>query len=325
LLIRWRSALKTVSTFLEGIDIARDGRVHASWRAFGTVTARLSCRDPNLQNLVRRVLRADLKKASKERIKELGDEAYELESRVREMYIAAPGHLWIYFDLAQSEARAAAYLSGDDAFIQVCENGDVHAGNAAILFPDAAELLRTDPKGKGKIYRDVAKNALFAILYRADVSTVLAYLLSQGFDVSLGDVEAMFDAVKQTYARYNAYCDENLESCRRQGFLRTALSGRIRRMSYFPKPTETANFVVQSCIADLMNERLLAIDAQLPRCAHIIAQIHDAAIIEVPTQDAQDISDIVKEVWSRKIFVPTSGKEFVMPIDAKCGERWSDF
>ena len=252
LVIRYRACEKTVSTFLEGINIAGDGRVHASWRAFGTVTQRLSCRDPNLQNLVRRVLLEALIKmsassnplkvaAAKARIKELGDEAYELESRVREIYIASPGKAFVYFDLGQSEMRAAAYLSGDSRFISSCESGDVHTANAIILFPDAlAELA--DPKGAGKPFRDVTKNAGFGILYDATVATIYSFLQSKGFDVALADVEAMFAEIRSAYARYYEFCEENLDFCRKHGHLREALSGRIRWFGFYPKPTEIYNF-----------------------------------------------------------------------------------
>jgi uracil-DNA glycosylase family 4 len=324
LIIRWRACCKTVSTFLEGIDVARDGRVHASWRAFGTVTMRLSCRDPNLQNLIRRVLKEELKKAPKERIKELGDDAYDLESRVREIYIPAPGNVFVYFDLSQSEMRAAAYLSGDDNFINSCESGDVHTANARILFPYAEKELK-DPKGAGKTFRDITKNAGFGILYDAEIQTIFSFLQGKGFDVSLGDVEAMFNEIHGVYTRYYEFCNENYESCRKTGHVREALSGRIRWFGFYPKPSEVYNFSVQAFIAALMNQRLTEIDKKLPRGAHTVAQVHDSGIIEVPVGLVSDVQALVKDVWSRKILVPTSGREFVMPIDMRVGERLSDF
>jgi uracil-DNA glycosylase family 4 len=335
LIIRYRACGKTVSTFLDGIDVARDGRVHASWRAFGTVTARLSCRDPNLQNLVRRVLLEWLSKQlashnptkaarAKALVKELGDEAYQLETRVREIYIPGAGNAFVYFDLSQSEMRAAAYLSGDDKFIETCESGDVHTGNARILFPYAEEELK-DPKGAGKPFRDVAKNGAFGILYDAAAATIFSFLQSKGFDVSLGDVEAMFNEIRSTYTRYYEFCEENLEYCRRHGHLREALSSRIRWFGFYPKPSEIFNYMVQAFIAALMNERLLIIDSRLPKGAKTVAQVHDSGIIETPIGLVDEVKGLVTEVWKEQVYVPTSQRTFVMPIDLKVGERLSDF
>jgi uracil-DNA glycosylase family 4 len=324
LIIRYRACGKTVSTFLDGIDIAPDGRVHSSWRAFGTRTGRLSSQHPNMQNATRRVLRDELKKATKERIKELGDEAYELETRVREIYVASPECALVYFDLSQSEMRGAAYLSGDPNFIKSCESGDVHTANARILFPWASEELK-DPKGAGKKYRDVTKSCGFGVLYLAETQTIFSYLQGQGFDVSLADVEAMFNEIHQTYSRYYEYCEENYEACRKTGMLRTALAGRAMHLSFYPKPQECANAMVQSFIADLMNERLVYLNELLPKGARILMQVHDSAIIEAPVGLVDDVKAIVQSVWAQKIHVPTSGLDFVLPIDLKMGERLSDF
>jgi uracil-DNA glycosylase family 4 len=308
LIMRWRSADKTRATFLNSIQVDLDGRVHPSWRSFGAVTGRLSCRNPNLMNLPR-----------------YGKDP-ELEDRVREIYIASKGCTLLYFDLAQSEMRAGAYLSGDKRFIESCESGDVHSANAAILFPEAAELIRTDPKGKGKRFRDITKNAGFGILYLAEVLTIYTHLLANGFtEMTLESVEAMFDHIHMMYRGYYQWAQNNIDECQRKGYLRTALLGRMRWFGHYPKPTEVANFRVQSFIADLMNARLIELDSKMPAGARLVAQIHDAAIYEVRKTDLRRAAATLQEVWERPIVIPHNGLSFVMPIDRKEAERWSDF
>ena len=260
LILRWRATQKTRSTFILNIKPHKDGRVHPSWKAFGTVTGRFSCSRPNLMNLPRW--------------------SRSLENRVRELYVAAPGCVLIYFDLSQSEMRMAAYLSGDEAFIQSCESGDVHTSNAKILFPDALDVLTKDPKGKdcprhgdegdarseckcGKPFRDVAKNAGFGILYQADSETIFKFLRSKGFEVTLFDVEAMFAQIHKVYARYYEFCNENWNYCKQNGHLREFFSKRIRWFGWFPSITDTANYPVQGGIAALMNARLSMIHPRL--------------------------------------------------------------
>ena len=338
LILRWRATQKTRSTFIDRIKPHEDGRVHPSWKSFGTVTGRYSCRGPNLMNLPRW--------------------SRALENRVRELYVAAPGHVLIYYDLSQSEMRMAAYLSGDENFIASCESGDVHTSNAKILFPDARDVLEKDPKGKhcprhgdegdaksectcGKPFRDVAKNAGFGILYQADSETIFKFLRSQGFDVSLPDVEAMFAQIHKVYARYYEFCDENWRYCKQHGHLREFFSKRIRWFGWYPSITDTSNYPVQGGIAALMNMRLAQLVPRLPRGAGLVAQVHDAAITEArgsfelvgekkKQQQARgrvavETVQLIRSVWDEPIVTPTTGQSWRMPIDLKMGYRWSDF
>ena len=235
-LLRWRVAEKIRGTYVNAVVIHPDGRAHYNWRPYGTVSGRYSSR---LQSNPRW--------------------STAIEDRPREIYIASKGCVLVYFDLSQAEMRFAAALSGDPNFIKTCE-GDVHTGNAKILFPqpEALEMLTRDPKGKycpqhgerpmhgaacncGKPYRDIAKNAGFAVSYLAETATVFAYLRAHGFPVELDDVETMLSALKRSYRRYYEYVAENVAFVEKHGYLRTALIGRIRWFGFHPKPTDVAN------------------------------------------------------------------------------------
>lgn len=319
LILRWRAAAKVRGTFVElrselhpsGIRVHSDGRVHPSWRAFGTVTGRLSCRKPNLQNLPR--------------------QSDAIEDQVRSIYIPARGHEFVYYDIRQSEMRAAALLSGDERFLASCESGDVHGANASILFPEAAhlfapgaELTDAEKKLKTKL-RNITKNAGFGILYLAETETIYLFLCSRGFDVTLDDVITMFDFIHATYETYYRYVDSNIELCAKKGFLRTAMLGRKRFMGYRPKPTEIANFMVQSFIADLINRRVVEMDRRLPRGCRLVAQIHDACIYECKSgKPARQMEELVRDVWAEPAPLESAEKKLVFPIDVKRGDRWGD-
>jgi uracil-DNA glycosylase family 4 len=304
-LLKWRVAVKIRSTYVEAVTVHRDGRAHYTWRPYGTVSGRYDCR---LQSCPRW--------------------STAIEDRPREMYTASAGGRLVYFDLSQAEMRAAAFLSGDAAFQNTCR-GDVHTGNALVLFPDAFEALQ-DPKGAGKPYRDIAKNAGFAVSYLAEVPTVFAYLRAHGFPVSLDDVETMLDRLKSTYRRYYEYVADNVAFAEREGYLRTALTGRIRRFGFHPKPTDISNFPIQSLVADVMNTRTLGLQGRLPPGARLVAQIHDACLIDVPLRHVERVEGLIKETWSDPVRVAPSqvcpgGAEFLLPAEIKVGRRWSAF
>jgi DNA polymerase I-like protein with 3'-5' exonuclease and polymerase domains/uracil-DNA glycosylase len=312
-LLQWRAVNKSRSTYVESIrEVLLDGRAHWNWRVYGTVSGRWSCRAQSAPRYV----------------KDKKTGVVKIEDRVRWVYAAKPGRRLVYFDLSQSEMRGAAYLSGDEEFIRTCESGDVHSGNAKILFPTATKLiddLKTNKDGPGKEYRDIAKNSGFGILYSAEIATIFTYLRSHGFDVQLGEVQAMFDEIHDKYSRYYDYCEENLAFCKKHGYQRTAILERKRQIGFFPKPGDVYNFKVQSLIADLMNLRLLKLHQRLPKTAWVIAQIHDALIVECDDCHVDTVKGLIREIWAREIYIPESGCTFVMPAEIKDGQRWSDF
>jgi len=301
LLLKWREAWKLRSTYVDGIHPERDGRVHPSWRAWGTVSGRLSCREPNLQNLKR-------------------------GSIIRSMYVAPRGRDLVAFDFKQLEMKIAAYSSGDKNFIAACESEDLHRENALVLFGELPD--KDEQPEEYKRLRTIAKSAGFAVNYLATAETVHARLAADGMGVSfmgvsLQQVEAMLQRLKRTYSRYFEWQEEQLRLVQQQGYLRLPLSGRIRWFGHEPMPTEVANYPIQGGAADLMNMFLPEIEDALPRGAFITAQIHDAAIIECAPAQADRIAKLCQKVTERPVDI--GGTRAVFPIDVKCGaKRWSE-
>jgi len=328
LLLQWRGAAKIDGTYVyvktQTIDKPSKkhptvARTHVNWRSYGAGSGRYSCR---LQ--------------SAPRAEYLKDKSIVLETRVREFYVAKPGCKLVYFDLSQAELRFAAYLSGDPNFIEACESGDVHTTTAMKLFPSEAELIRQDPKGAGKPFRDVEKNSIFGAIYWAEPATIFGFVRSKGLPVEMRDVVYVHDMLRQTFSVYFRHVEMNKRIVDKVGHMRCALSGRISWLGWHAGISDVANRPIQGGIASLMNVRLPSISSQLPRGACVVAQIHDAAILEVPERHVEHVSALVKTTWEEPVIIPANGygsslrvedgaRKFVMPIDLKIGQRWSDF
>jgi DNA polymerase I-like protein with 3'-5' exonuclease and polymerase domains len=301
-----RLADKIRSTYVDGPSInAQTGRIHYSWRVHGTVSGRLACK---LQSAPRW-------------------KPGRPEGEVRGMYVAEPGNVLLYYDLAQAEMRAAAYLSGDPVFIAACK-GDLHANNARMVFPAEArkgwlegEALK-DPE-RGKKFRDICKNLGFAISYCAAEAAVFANLHANGFPVPLPLVVKILAMLRSNYRVYYRYVNENHDRVRRDGFMRTAVLGRIRWFGWNPPLTEVANFPVQSLVADVMNARTVALFLRLPRECRPVFQGHDAFMYEAPMALADQCEREIREVWEEPV-LGLAGGPLVFPIDFKRGARWSE-
>ena len=128
LLLEHRSLSKLKSTYTDKLpDMinARTGRVHTSYHQAVAATGRLSSSDPNLQNIPIRTQEG---------------------RRIRQAFIAPPGHRIVAADYSQIELRIMAHLSADPGLLTAFQNGlDVHRATAAAARSPAA-APRTGPR-----------------------------------------------------------------------------------------------------------------------------------------------------------------------------------
>lgn len=309
-LLAWRKTGKIRATYLDALELwpstAGGDRVHFGWKSFGTVSGRLASRFQSIPRYV---------PASK---------GGNPEDAVREIYIPRPGHVFVYFDVAQAEMRAAASLSGDGRFIAATQR-DIHAENAKVCFPALAAQGFFDGKeakeGRGKKYRDILKNFGFAISYCAEAEKLWMTLVRKGFRVRMQDVAVQLANLRAAYATYFRWVAANHAAVQRCGHMRSPHLGRIRWLGWHPPITDVANYPIQSFIADVVNERTVALWERL-RLAPV-AQVHDACIYDVPAADAPAVADEIRTIWEKPIAL-ANGRMLVLPIELKAGDRWSE-
>lgn len=99
-LLKFRAAQKQLSGFIEGWKpyLDRHGRLHPVFKLHGTVTGRLSCEHPNLQQVPR-------------------------DPRIRSLITAPEGWTLIEMDLSQIELRIAAELANEYNLLSVFRSG----------------------------------------------------------------------------------------------------------------------------------------------------------------------------------------------------------
>lgn len=298
LVIDFRHVQKMRSTYIDGVEIEADGRVHPQWLPYGAISGRYSCQRPSLMNLSKGEL---------------------VGVAIRGLYVSAPGKSLISFDFSQLEMRIAAYTTGDETMIAACEASDMHAANAEILFPGFNKLVKDDPKRKQ--FRDIAKQAGFAICYGAGADTVYAKIVSMGIPITRQQVEAMLERLKRSFHRYYEWQAESLERTMKRGYVESPILRRKRYLGHNPSSTENSNFPIQSGAADLMNLTLWGIYTRLPRGTKLVAQVHDQAIFEAPEAVAENVRKLCIDVAQtpRSVY----GREVVFPIDPKISDRWS--
>ena len=302
LVLRRRSALDSKAEYLDNLPVGADGRVHATWKIYGTRGGRPATGNPNVLNMPR---------YNKD------PEAYE--EHIRSIWIPAPGKIFVYYDLAQSEPKFAAYISGDPNFIEDCKK-DVHTVRAAILFPRAADVILADPKGKGAWFRQITKTCGLAVTYKAAAATVHATVMRDDKikeKPSISECTALVEKLGQRYTGWMSWVAGLVALSKKQGFVRTPFEKRLVRCGFYAEESFLANLGPQSGVAEIMGRRLLEMERRKPRGAHLVFYGYDSACYELVENQAPLMMRLCKELWEEPIRVPHNGLEFVQNIDMK--------
>ncbi len=240
---------------------ADTGRVHTSYAQAVAVTGRLSSNDPNLQNIPIRTPEG---------------------RRVREAFIASPGHVIASADYSQIELRIMAHISGDEGLTHAFTQGlDVHRATAS-------EVFNAPLGGVSSEQRRYAKTINFGLIYGMG-----AFGLSQALGI---EQKAARDYIERYFARFagvKRYMDETKASAAQKGYVETYFGRRI----YLPEikggsgprragaERQAINAPMQGTAADLIKLAMIAVQGAIDRerkATKVIMQVHDELVFEVP-------------------------------------------
>jgi len=323
-LVKWKKADKLISTWVEGLPILPDSRVHASWKNL-TTTGRLAS-SPNMQNWS-----AAVKRIFTVPGRWINDKHY--------------GSKLVSVDLSQAELRGIGYWAGDQSLLEMYQQGiNVHTVNTTLLFhvkhPGVDSNPQTDaylassyptfnqgrqvvdlpslPEKKWKKARRLAKNFVFGSIYQAEPDTIYKVLRAERdaetdeplfSDVTLGEVEALkiaWESMHPAIVRYWASINAHVQ---KQGFYRCPISGRIRWFRGGFKSNEVVNMPIQSSVASWMNKCTIEIAKYLWQAcgpsSQLILQVHDALTTETEDQYVKVTKEILTYVLSQKFDLTT--------------------
>lgn len=275
LLTDYRQLDKLKSTYVDALPQLVDHettRIHTSFNQTVAATGRLSSSDPNLQNIPIRT---------------------EVGAEIRKGFIPADGHLFLAADYSQIELRILAHLSEDPAFIEAFRRGiDVHRQTAALVFDLPPEDVTPQMRG-------AAKTINFATIYG-----IGPFALARRLGTSVAEAKHFIEQYFSRFTGVRRYLDEQIEKARELGYVET-LSGRRRyvpeihsrnyNMRQFGERAAT-NAPVQGTAADIIKLAMIDIAAELKlrrSGAHMLLQVHDELVFEVPADEIEDVRALV--------------------------------
>jgi DNA polymerase I-like protein with 3'-5' exonuclease and polymerase domains len=302
LYLAWKRAEKRrqmVVSLMEHQD--PDGYIRASYLQLGADTGRMSCRNPNLQQVPR-------------------------DSGFRKAARAKDGYVFVVADFGQMELRLAAAVSKDPIMIDAFQRDiDLHTLTAEAIYPEP-----TDDEAELKARRQVAKSANFGLLYGSGAAGLREYAGAMGITMTLEDAQVIREKFHQQYEGIDRWQKEqqaaSQKPCRdRLGMVRIPRTGMIR---YLPgdmnRLTTRCNTPIQGAGAAILKKALGDLWLDLRQVdedeARLSAVVHDEVLLLVK----EGFEDKWKGILSKRMVDAEALwlEEIPAVADAAYGKTW---
>ncbi len=301
-LLDYRTLEKLRSTYVDALPLEvnpNTGRIHCNFNQTMAATGRLSCQDPNLQNIPVRT---------------------EIGRKIREAFRPQfEGWSYLAADYSQIELRILAHLSKDPilmaAFLQ---NEDIHAFTASQMFNIPLDQVTREQRYQ-------AKTVNFGIMYGQQ-----AFGLSKELGIDPKIASLFIQKYFERYQKVKEFIEHCKESTRQSGKAIT-LFGRERLIPEIHSTNANirmmaerlaVNTPIQGTQADIIKIAMLEIDKKLDERklkSFMVLQIHDELVFEVPNDEIETVKTIVHDTMTQVIPL-----NIPLIVDINIGKNWKE-
>jgi DNA polymerase-1 len=276
LILEHRSVAKLKSTYTDKLPQQinpRTGRVHTSYHQAVAATGRLSSSDPNLQNIPVRTVEG---------------------RRIRQAFIAPPGHRILAADYSQIELRIMAHFSGDaNLRAAFADHADVHRHTAAEVFGVRPDQVTPDQ-------RRSAKAINFGLIYGMS-----AFGLGKQLGIDRNLAQRYIDTYFNRYPGVKAFMDRSRATAKEKGYVETLYGRRLyipeidsrnaQRRQYAERTA--INAPMQGTAADIVKRAMIAVDGWLRQSGapvKMIMQVHDELVFEAADSFLEEAAEEIR-------------------------------
>ena len=253
--------------------ICQDGRIRAHFQQNVTATGRLSCTEPNLQNIPIR---------------------QELGRKLRQAFVAADdSHTLVGADYSQIELRILAHLSGDQVLIDAFNQGeDIHKLTASRVLGVPFDDVSLEQRSR-------AKAVNFGVIYGMS-----SFGLSEELNISRKEADEYIKEYFRKHEQVKEYMDNQIAVCKASGYSETIM-GRKRMIPEIG----ASNFMVrqlgerlamntpiQGSAADIIKMAMILVYRELKERfpeSRLILQVHDELIIDCRNEDLEGVQELL--------------------------------
>ena len=297
-ILEYRTLTKLNGTYVDGMLplIASDGKIHAHFQQTVTATGRISCTEPNLQNIPVRT---------------------DLGRQLRKVFTAeSDDHILIGADYSQIELRVLAHMSQDPTLINCFENGlDIHKETASKVF--GVPFDEVTPQ-----MRSNAKAVNFGVIYGMS-----GFGLASELTISRKQAEKFISDYFERFPDVRKFMDEKIAECKKDGYVRTLYGRRravpeINASQYMTRQLGerlAMNTPIQGTAADIIKLAMISVFEALKEVpdAKLILQIHDELIIQALKKDEEKVKKLLSDSMHNAAKLAVK-----LDISLNTGENW---
>mgnify|MGYP000853767297 CR=1 FL=1 len=325
------------STFVKGTleRISTKSKMHTSYLIHGTVTGRLSSKNPNLQQVPRVTTNPDIKK----------------------MFIPSKGKLILEVDYSQAELRLVAELAKEDVMIDIFKRGyNIHVATACKTngcldrYEEIKKILKDENHPDWLFWEKEKKRAKlinFGILYGQTAKKLSVELSNAlGRKVSFAEADKFIEGWYKQFPKIKRWISKQHRTAREEGYV-TNLFGRRRRLPnaqmseaeakqsglfgfWLEALRQSVNAPIQGASSDLtqfasvlIREKILR--GELPKNMRQIYTVHDSIGYEINPTDIHWVVPIIIEICANpetKKWFNFELKHVNMKVSPEIGINW---
>ncbi len=297
----WRQLAKLKNTYTDNLQTAinaETGRVHTSYSIAGANTGRLASSDPNLQNIPIRT---------------------EEGRRIREAFVAAPGHVLVSLDYSQIELRILAHVAGIDALKAAFREGqDIHAITASEMFGVPLEGMPAETRRRAKAIN-------FGVIYG-----ISGFGLARNLRIPRDEAQGFIDRYFERFPGIRAYMTDTTAFAKEHGYVQTLFGRKIHTPEINAKgPTAgfarraAINAPIQGTAADVIRRAMIRMEAAIDGLpARMLLQVHDELLFEVEAGAEDALIARAREVMEGAA-MPVVVLSVPLTVDAGSGPTWA--
>ena len=291
-ILDWRHYAKLKQGYtdaLPGQVNPETGQIHTEFSMVTTSTGRLASLNPNLQHI-----------------------PISEQFPIRHAFRPRPGNIFLSLDYSQIELRLLAHMGKIPALIEAFHKGyDVHEATAQAIFQNP----HVTPQ-----QRKYAKTINFGVLYGMS-----AFGLAKQLHLSVKEADHYIKRYFELYPGVQNYMDQIADFAQTHGYVKT-LWGRkctildIHNASSIARQSarrQAINAPLQGTCADFMKKAMLESEKILTPGAHLVLQIHDELLFEIPKEQVPYLQPKLKNIMEHvdSLSVP-------LHVNMQCLDHW---
>ncbi|KAL5516693.1 hypothetical protein EMCRGX_G002094 [Ephydatia muelleri] len=326
LVLEYRQLCKLNAAFIQGtISHVSEGVMRPCWQHTGTATGRITSTNPNIQAFPKDGL--DLGIVKEQYI--IGKAQEQVTISVREIVQSRTGYTFLAADFRSIELRLIAHLSGDQRLLAMLASDAT--GVTDVFTHLTSEWLGIPLESAGSSDRERTKRVVYAVIYGVGKERLGSILKT-----SADHAKALMDSFLAKFPAIKLYMNEVLLHCRkgRQGNVSTI----SKRKRWFPhissanpnlrahSERQAINFPIQGSAADVCKCGMIRVVHMLaersPR-TRLLIQIHDELVFEVPDDEVQAISGMIKGVLENPLLPTAECLKVPLEVRLTAGKNWA--